>query len=34
MQSRDYEGLPLFRNMDKSRIREILLTAGCYIKDF
>lgn len=34
MQSRDYEGLPLFRNMDKSRIREIFLTGGCYIKDF
>lgn len=34
MQSWDYEGLPLFRNMDKSCIREILLTGGCYIKDF
>lgn len=34
MNHKNYEGLPLFRDMEESRIREILLTAGCYIRNF
>lgn len=34
MNHKNYEGLPLFRNMEESRIREILLIAGCYIRNF
>lgn len=34
MNHKDYEGLPLFRDMEESRIREILLIAGCYIRNF
>lgn len=28
MNHKNYEGLPLFRDMEESRIREILLIAG------
>lgn len=34
MNHKNYEGLPLFRDMEESRIREILLIAGCYIRNF
>ena len=33
MNHKNYEGLPLFRDMEESRIREILLIAGCYITE-